>query len=71
MNTPGAVQGLELAFIIGPIVFVTAYAGLHSRDELKASGARDVISKPVDFTHLLMLLSRLSLEGAVSEIHAA
>lgn len=55
----------------GPIVFVTAYAGLHRRDELKASGARDVISKPVDFTHLLMLLSRLALEGAVSRIHAA
>lgn len=55
----------------GPIVFVTAYAALHSREELKASGARDLISKPVDFTHLLMVLSRIMVQGAVSEIHAA
>lgn len=55
----------------GPIVFVTAYAALHSREELKVSGARDLISKPVDFTHLLMVLSRIMVQGAVSEIHAA
>jgi CheY-like chemotaxis protein len=67
-DVPEFARGVRFS---GPIVFVTAYAALHDREELKQSGARELISKPVDFTHLLMVLSRIALQGAVSEIHAA
>jgi CheY-like chemotaxis protein len=55
----------------GPIVVVTAYAALHNKKDIQRSGARELVSKPVDFTHLLMVLSRIVVEGAVSQIHAA
>ncbi|MBN2194857.1 MAG: response regulator [Polyangiaceae bacterium] len=50
-----------------PIVFVTAYSSLYSRGELLAGGAQELISKPVDFTHLLMVISRLMVKGALAE----
>ena len=53
-----------------PIVVVTAYASLYSKENLLKSGAKDYITKPVDFTHLLIVLSRLMNKGAISEIHA-
>ncbi len=51
-----------------PIVIVTAYASLYSKEELLQSGARDFVTKPVDFTHLLIVLSRLMVKGAISEL---
>ncbi len=50
-----------------PIVFVTAYSSLYSREELLASGGKELVTKPVDFTHLLMLVSRLMLQGALGQ----
>ena len=52
-----------------PIVVVTAYASLYNKEKLLESGAKDFVAKPVDFTHLLIVLSRLMVKGAVSEIH--
>jgi FixJ family two-component response regulator len=49
---------------------VTAYASLYTKEDLIVSGARDFIAKPVDFTHLLIVLSRLMVKGAISKIRA-
>lgn len=48
-----------------PIVFVTAYSALYTRDELLASGGKELVVKPVDFTHLLLVISRLMVQGAL------
>ncbi len=42
-----------------PIVFVTAYAERHTKEALLKAGADDVITKPVDFTRMLLVSSRL------------
>jgi two-component system sensor histidine kinase/response regulator len=49
-----------------PIVMVTAYSSLYTREELLAAGASDLVVKPVDFTHLLMVISRLIVKGTLS-----
>ncbi len=48
-----------------PVVFVTAYTSLYSREQLIASGGHELIAKPVDFTHLLLVVSRLVMKGAI------
>ena len=60
---PDYAQGVHTAC---PIVMVTAYSSLYAREELLAAGARDLVVKPVDFTHLLMVISRLIVKGALS-----
>ncbi len=50
-----------------PIVFVTAYSGLYAREELLAHGAKELVAKPVDFPHLLLVISRLMVEGVLSD----
>jgi CheY-like chemotaxis protein len=50
-----------------PIVFVTAYAARYSKEALLEAGADDVVTKPVDYTRLLLVSSRLivrSLKGS-------
>jgi len=42
-----------------PIVFVTAYAARYPREELLALGGNEVVTKPVDYTRLLLVSSRL------------
>lgn len=42
-----------------PIVFVTAYAERHTKEALLKVGADDVITKPVDFTRMRLVSSRL------------
>ena len=42
-----------------PIVFVTAYAERHTKEALLKAGADDVITKPVDFTRMRLVSSRL------------
>ena len=42
-----------------PIVFVTAYAARYSKEALLEAGADDVVTKPVDYTRLLLVSSRL------------
>ncbi len=48
-----------------PIVFVTAYAARYPKEELLQAGANDVVTKPVDYTRLLLVSSRL----LVSALH--
>ena len=44
-----------------PIVFVTAYAARYDRQSLIEAGGDDVVTKPVDYTRLLLVSSRLLL----------
>lgn len=48
-----------------PIVFVTAYSAIYGRDELLASGGKELVVKPVDFTQLLLVVSRLLVQGTL------
>jgi CheY-like chemotaxis protein len=49
-----------------PIVIVTAYGDRHSRSELIAAGASDVMLKPVDFTRLNLTLAQLYIDRALA-----
>lgn len=42
-----------------PIVFVTAYSARYPKEELLAAGADEAVTKPVDYTRLLLVSSRL------------
>lgn len=46
-----------------PIVFVTAYAERHTKEALLKAGADDVITKPVDFTRMRLVSSRLVIRN--------
>lgn len=50
---------------LAPIVFVTAYSAIYGREELLASGGKELVVKPVDFTQLLLVVSRLLVQGAL------
>ncbi len=49
-----------------PIVFVTAYSARYPKEELLAAGADDVVTKPVDYTRLLLVSSRLLVRHVVT-----
>ena len=49
-----------------PVVIVTAYGERHSRAELIAAGANDVVLKPVDFTRLNLTLAQLYIDRALA-----
>lgn len=46
-----------------PIVFVTAYSARYPKEELLAVGADEAVTKPVDYTRLLLVSSRLLVSG--------
>lgn len=46
-----------------PIVFVTAYTARYPREELLEAGADEAVTKPVDYTRLLLVSSRLLVSG--------
>ena len=46
-----------------PIIFMTAYAARYTRDELLRLGGDEMVTKPVDFTHLGLCLSRCLLKN--------
>ena len=48
-----------------PVVFVTAYTARYPREELLRLGGNEVVTKPVDYTRLLLVSSRL----IVSKLH--
>lgn len=50
-------DGLRLPSI--PIVFVTAYGSLYTREHLIAAGGSDLVHKPVSFPAMSLLMSRL------------
>ena len=46
-----------------PIIFMTAYSARYSRDDLLNLGGDELVTKPVDFTHLGLCLSRCLLKN--------
>lgn len=46
-----------------PIIFVTAYTARYPKEELLAVGADEAVTKPVDYTRLLLVSSRLLVSG--------
>lgn len=46
-----------------PIIFVTAYTARYSKEELLEAGGDDLISKPVNFTHLSLAVARVWARG--------
>jgi CheY-like chemotaxis protein len=44
-----------------PIVFVTAYTARYQKEELLQAGGDDLVTKPVDFTRLSLVMSRLTV----------
>ena len=53
----------ELTVSSIPIIFMTAYSARYSRDDLLAKGGDELVTKPVDFTHLGLCLSRCLLKN--------
>lgn len=47
-----------------PIVFVTAYSARYDKPALLEAGGDDVVTKPVDYTRLLLVSSRLMVRSA-------
>jgi CheY-like chemotaxis protein len=47
-----------------PIVFMTAYAARYSKAELLEAGGDELVTKPVDFTRLALVVSRLMVKNA-------
>ena len=47
-----------------PIVFVTAYSARYDKPALLEAGGDDVVTKPVDYTRLLLVSSRLLVRSA-------
>lgn len=50
-----------------PIVFVTAYAARYDKPALIEAGGDDVVTKPVDYTRLLLVSSRLLVRSVQAE----
>jgi CheY-like chemotaxis protein len=46
-----------------PVVFVTAYASRYDKATLLQAGADEVVTKPVDYTRLLLVSSRLAVKN--------
>jgi len=46
-----------------PIVFMTAYAARYSKAELLEAGGDELVTKPVDFTRLALVVSRLMVKS--------
>jgi CheY-like chemotaxis protein len=46
-----------------PIVFVTAYTARYSRDELIDAGGEDLVTKPVNFVRLSLVIARIWARG--------
>lgn len=60
-NVPDYAQGMTPSVV--PIIFMTAYAARYSRDDLLKLGGDEMVTKPVDFTHLGLCLSRCLLKN--------
>ena len=53
-----------------PILFVTAYGGSYSREDLVQAGGDDMITKPVDFTRLRLAITRLTARKTIGRMTA-
>ena len=49
------------------IIFVTAYSARYGKKELLDAGGDDLMTKPVDFTRLSLVMSRMVARGAYQE----
>ncbi len=54
-----------------PIIFVTAYGGQYSKNDLLEAGGDDLITKPVDFTRLSLAITRLIARSISKEPKSA
>lgn len=52
------------------IIFVTAYSARYGKKELLEAGGDDLMTKPVDFTRLSLVMSRMVARGAYQESDA-
>lgn len=46
-----------------PIIFVTAYTALYTKEQLLEAGGDDMVSKPVNFTQLSLAIARVWARG--------
>ena len=53
------------------IIFVTAYSARYGKKELIAAGGDDLMTKPVDFTRLSLVMSRMVARGAYQDASPA
>ena len=58
---PSAARNLNCEDI--PVVFVTAFSERYSKEHLLQVGGDDVVTKPVDFTRLTLVSSRLIIRN--------
>ena len=56
VKIPPFAQGIQARDM--PIIVVTAYSARYPRDEILSYGADELITKPINFTHLALSLSR-------------
>lgn len=61
-DAPDFTSGVRLQG--APIVFMTAYAARYSKAELLEAGGDELVTKPVDFTRLALVVSRLMVRNA-------
>lgn len=53
------------------IIFVTAYSARYGKNELLAAGGDDLMTKPVDFTRLSLVMSRMVARDAYQDTSTA
>lgn len=53
---------------VTPIVFVTAYSARYQRDTLMSMGGADLVTKPINFTSMQLLLSRMLSRQTASRV---
>lgn len=64
---PIPVYARNLRTVDEPIVFVTAYSACYTKESLVAAGGDDMTTKPVDFSSLRAVLSRLIMVPKASQ----
>ena len=61
INCPPYTYGIRA--LTTPIIFVTAYASRYRREELIAAGGVDLVTKPVNFVRLSLVIARIWARG--------
>lgn len=51
-----------------PVVFVSAYTARYGREELIAAGGEELVSKPVNFVRLSLVIARIWARGVTASI---
>lgn len=64
LRVPAFTQGIQA--LTTPIVFVTAYTARYSREELIGAGGEDLVTKPVNFVRLSLVIARIWARGVTA-----